>query len=74
MSSVTTRLAVLAYLLLAALLHPCLCHAAAAPAAAGPAGNGNWRMDGEFYFDLPSHHLPPPPTTLLRAVSYVIQY
>lgn len=47
MSSLTARLALLAYLLLATLLHPCLCHAAAAAPAAR--GAGNWRMDGEFY-------------------------
>ncbi|AQK96351.1 hypothetical protein Zm00014a_034958 [Zea mays] len=43
MSSLTARLALLAYLLLATLLHPCLCHAAAAAPAAR--GAGNWRMD-----------------------------
>jgi hypothetical protein len=47
MSSLTARLALLAYLLLATLLHPCLCHAAAAAPAAR--GAGNWRMDREFY-------------------------
>ncbi|CAD6238046.1 unnamed protein product [Miscanthus lutarioriparius] len=44
MSSLTARLALLAYLLLATLLHPCLCHATAAAAARGA---GNWRVDSK---------------------------
>jgi hypothetical protein len=49
MSSLTARLALLAYLLLATLLHPCLCHATAAAAPAAARGAGNWRVDREFY-------------------------
>ncbi|KAL6882012.1 hypothetical protein ACP4OV_011484 [Aristida adscensionis] len=41
-SSLTARLAVVAYLLLATLLHPCLCHAHPTAAAGG---NHSWRMD-----------------------------
>jgi hypothetical protein len=52
MSSLTARLALLAYLLIATLLHPCLCHATAAAAPAAARGAGNWRVDGEFYCSL----------------------
>ncbi|TVU34319.1 hypothetical protein EJB05_16150, partial [Eragrostis curvula] len=48
MTSVTTRLAVLVYLLLAALLNPCLCHAAAAAPATGSGAAGSYlRVDAK---------------------------